>query len=102
MGAIYIGISGWRYEPWRGVFDPSGLALPAHHRDQRFVPRAAAPRQLCGVVRGYEDESLERWAARIRAWAAGGDAYCYFDNDIKVRAPFDAKRLMEMVDATWP
>jgi uncharacterized protein YecE (DUF72 family) len=46
---------------------------------------------------GYEDDSLERWAARIRAWAAGGDVYCYFDNDIKVRAPFDAKRLMEMV-----
>jgi uncharacterized protein YecE (DUF72 family) len=33
---------------------------------------------------GYEDESLERWAARIRAWA-------------KVRAPFDAKRLLEMI-----
>jgi uncharacterized protein YecE (DUF72 family) len=46
---------------------------------------------------GYEDESLERWAARIRAWAENGDVYCYFDNDIKVRAPFDAKRLIELV-----
>jgi uncharacterized protein YecE (DUF72 family) len=26
---------------------------------------------------------------------------CYFDNDVKVRAPFDAKRLMEMVGADW-
>ncbi|WP_075793553.1 DUF72 domain-containing protein [Massilia putida] len=50
---------------------------------------------------GYEDESLARWAARIRAWAENGDVYCYFDNDIKVRAPFDAKRLMEMVGADW-
>jgi uncharacterized protein YecE (DUF72 family) len=25
--------------------------------------------------------------------------YCYFDNDIKVRAPFDAKRLMALVSA---
>ena len=25
MGAIYIGISGWRYEPWRGVFYPDEL-----------------------------------------------------------------------------
>ncbi|MFS2022753.1 DUF72 domain-containing protein [Massilia sp. CT11-137] len=50
---------------------------------------------------GYEDESLERWAARIRAWAQDGDVYCYFDNDIKVRAPFDAKRLMEMLDLRW-
>ena len=23
---IRIGISGWRYEPWRGVFYPQGLA----------------------------------------------------------------------------
>ncbi|KQZ46177.1 DUF72 domain-containing protein [Massilia sp. Root1485] len=43
---------------------------------------------------GYEDASLERWATRIRTWAENGDVYCYFDNDIKVRAPFDAKRLM--------
>jgi uncharacterized protein YecE (DUF72 family) len=27
--------------------------------------------------------------------------YCYFDNDIKVRAPFDAQRLMEMVGLDW-
>jgi uncharacterized protein YecE (DUF72 family) len=62
---------------------------------------------------GYTDRALERWAARIRAWAGGGepadarrisgrdavprrarDLYCYFDNDVKVRAPFDADRLM--------
>jgi len=51
---------------------------------------------------GYDDESLARWAARMRAWADDGDVYCYFDNDIKVRAPFDAKRLMEMVGTRWP
>jgi uncharacterized protein YecE (DUF72 family) len=62
---------------------------------------------------GYSDEALERWAERIRAWASGGqpadarlispkppprrtsrDLFCYFDNDIKVHAPFDAQRLM--------
>jgi uncharacterized protein YecE (DUF72 family) len=62
---------------------------------------------------GYGDEALERWAARIRAWSTGGqpddaklisdkppparakrDVYCYFDNDIKVRAPFDARSLI--------
>ena len=64
-------------------------------------------------VSGYSDEALERWAKRIRAWADGeepGDAkricdagapdrrprdvYCYFDNDVKVRAPIDAQNLM--------
>jgi uncharacterized protein YecE (DUF72 family) len=68
---------------------------------------------------GYEDDALERWAARIRSWSGGGqpedarlvsdlpparagsrDVYCYFDNDIKVRAPFDAERLIALVNAS--
>jgi uncharacterized protein YecE (DUF72 family) len=63
---------------------------------------------------GYGDKALERWAKRIQAWHGGGepgdankclplkppstrarDVYCFFDNtDVKLRAPFDAKRLM--------
>ena len=26
---------------------------------------------------------------------ANRDVYCYFDNDVKVKAPFDARRLIE-------
>ena len=63
---------------------------------------------------GYTEAALDRWAARILAWCNGGepddakhiasvapksrqsrDVYCYFDNDVKVRAPFDARRLIE-------
>jgi uncharacterized protein YecE (DUF72 family) len=63
---------------------------------------------------GYGDAALDRWAARIEAWSRGAeprggsrisgdpalprarrDVYCYFDNDIKVKAPFDALRLIE-------
>ena len=44
---------------------------------------------------GYGDAALERWAAKIRGWARKRDVYCYFDNDVKVRAPFDARRLIE-------
>jgi uncharacterized protein YecE (DUF72 family) len=62
---------------------------------------------------GYTDEALDRWAARIKAWSAGSqpkdavlisdtkpsarrsrNIYCYFDNDIKVKAPFDARKLL--------
>lgn len=61
---------------------------------------------------GYSDAALERWADRIRIWSNGSepddarriggqaaklksrDVYCYFDNDIKVRAPFDARKLI--------
>jgi uncharacterized protein YecE (DUF72 family) len=63
---------------------------------------------------GYSDQAIDAWAERIEAWAAGGqppegprisdaappkrasrDVYCYFDNDIKVKAPFDARKLIE-------
>jgi uncharacterized protein YecE (DUF72 family) len=72
-------------------------------------------------VSGYTDEALERWADRIRAWGGGGepthakrlsmqpakplrtrDVYCYFDNDVKVRAPVDAHALMRKLGLPAP
>jgi uncharacterized protein YecE (DUF72 family) len=69
---------------------------------------------------GYGGEALDRWAARVRAWSAGSqpddaklisgkpprkrasrDVYCYFDNDIKVHAPFDARALMDRLGLSW-
>lgn len=45
-------------------------------------------------VSGYGPGSLDAWAARIDRWSARGlDVYVYFDNDVKVRAPFDAANL---------
>ena len=44
---------------------------------------------------GYSDESLDQWAAKISSWTATGqDVYIYCDNDMKVRAPYDAMGLM--------
>jgi uncharacterized protein YecE (DUF72 family) len=66
---------------------------------------------------GYDDEAIDAWARRVRAWAAGSepkdaervlgpapkrqsrDVYVYFDNDMKVRAPVDAAALIERVSA---
>jgi uncharacterized protein YecE (DUF72 family) len=43
---------------------------------------------------GYTDAALDAWAAEIRAWTAAGlDVQVHFDNDVKVRAPFDAMSL---------
>ncbi|MFN2517870.1 MAG: DUF72 domain-containing protein [Jatrophihabitantaceae bacterium] len=43
---------------------------------------------------GYSDEALDSWAAYIRGCAdTGHDVYAYFDNDVKVHAPFDAMSL---------
>ena len=51
---------------------------------------------------GYTSRALDEWAERIRGWdAAGADVYVYFDNDVKVRAPFDALNLMEKLGLGW-
>ncbi|WP_433967322.1 DUF72 domain-containing protein [Tunturiibacter gelidiferens] len=66
---------------------------------------------------GYSDQALDQWAARIAAWARGGevtdgdhaspkparrrtarDVYVYFDNDAKVHAPKDAQALIQRVN----
>jgi uncharacterized protein YecE (DUF72 family) len=62
---------------------------------------------------GYGAGALKQWARRIRDWAEGRevkgehagpparrrkrDVYVYFDNDAKVRAPFDALALEKLL-----
>ncbi|HEY6748778.1 MAG TPA: DUF72 domain-containing protein [Mycobacteriales bacterium] len=70
-------------------------------------------------VSGYDPPALDRWAARIRTWSAGGtpadgtvlarpappqprDVVVYFDNDVKVRAPFDAIALADRLGVAAP
>ncbi|WP_326428381.1 DUF72 domain-containing protein [Stutzerimonas frequens] len=62
---------------------------------------------------GYTDAALDEWRRRIESWNAGSQpddarlisskkprrrasrqVYCYFDNDVKVRAPYDARHLL--------
>jgi uncharacterized protein YecE (DUF72 family) len=51
-------------------------------------------------VSGYDDAALDLWAERVRTWqGSGADVVVYFDNDVKVRAPFDAQRLAERLGA---
>ena len=51
---------------------------------------------------GYGPRALGEWARRIRAWhRAGRDVYVYFDNDVKVKAPFDALVLMAKLGLRW-
>ncbi len=65
---------------------------------------------------GYDRDAIDTWARRVMRWAQGGevedgrkasflngpaaktrDIYVYFDNDAKVRAPFDAQELQKRV-----
>ena len=51
---------------------------------------------------GYSDRALASWARRIRDWDRDGrDVYVYFDNDVKVKAPFDALSLMRKLHLSW-
>jgi len=62
---------------------------------------------------GYTDAALDHWCQRIQRWSDGDQpddarltsprkprprksraVYCYFDNDVKVRAPYDARQLL--------
>lgn len=52
---------------------------------------------------GYTAEALDSWTRDIAAWMQNGrDVYVYFDNDMKVRAPFDAMSLADRLEIHWP
>ena len=69
---------------------------------------------------GYGDAAIAHWAKRIDRWRRGEaaaqaktideasgrprakrDVYCYFDNDVKVKAPVDAASLMQKLGVEW-
>lgn len=70
---------------------------------------------------GYTEDALDAWAERSAKWAHGSepadaekvsttkpvarksrDVFVYFDNDLKVRAPFDAQSLRRRVERLLP
>ncbi len=52
---------------------------------------------------GYTARALDDWARLVRGWADDGhDVFVYFDNDIKVRAPFDAIALADRLSDLLP
>ena len=72
-------------------------------------------------VSGYKDPALDWWAARLKVWREGSeppdarrlakksakkvkcrDVFVYFDNDVKVRAPFDAMGLAARLGVQAP
>jgi len=46
---------------------------------------------------GYSPKAIASWARLVRRFAAERDVYVYFDNDVKVHAPFDAQALAKAV-----
>jgi uncharacterized protein YecE (DUF72 family) len=47
----------------------------------------------------YDDETLRKWLKKFGDWTENGikEVYCYFDNDQKGYAAFNAKRMLELL-----
>ena len=62
MGQIRIGISGWTYAPWRGVFYPKHLP---HAKELEFAASRFRTIEINGTFYGLQrPESFADWAAR--------------------------------------
>jgi uncharacterized protein YecE (DUF72 family) len=57
---IRVGIGGWTYEPWRGLFYPKGLAQA---RELEFASRAVTSIEINGTYYSTQKpESFRKWA----------------------------------------
>ena len=60
-GKIHIGIGGWTYEPWRGVFYPKGLP---QKRELEFASRRLSSIEINGTYYStFKPESWAKWRA---------------------------------------
>ena len=60
-GEVRVGISGWRYPPWRGVFYPEGLA---QRRELEYASRRMTSVEINGSFYSLQrPESYRTWAA---------------------------------------
>jgi uncharacterized protein YecE (DUF72 family) len=60
-GQIYIGIGGWTFAPWRGVFYPKGLP---HAKELAFASRALTSIEVNGTFyRTQTPKTFRNWAS---------------------------------------
>jgi uncharacterized protein YecE (DUF72 family) len=62
-GQIHIGIGGWNYEPWRGVFYPEGLAQA---KELAYAASRLTSIEINSTFYGSQKpESFRKWAATV-------------------------------------
>lgn len=76
-GGIHIGIGGWVYEPWRGVFYPDGLP---QKRELDYAASKLTSIEINGTYYGSQKpESFARWHAETPdgfVFALKGSRFC--------------------------
>jgi uncharacterized protein YecE (DUF72 family) len=62
-GRIYIGIGGWTFEPWRGVFYPKGLA---HAKELAYASERLSSIEVNGTFyRSQTPATFRKWASEV-------------------------------------
>ena len=62
-GRIYLGIGGWNFEPWRGVFYPKGLA---HAKELSYAASKLTSIEINSTFYGSQKpESFRKWANEV-------------------------------------
>ncbi len=62
-GHIYVGIGGWNYEPWRGVFYPDGLAQA---KELGYAASRLTSIEINSTFYGSQKpESFRKWASAV-------------------------------------
>jgi uncharacterized protein YecE (DUF72 family) len=76
-GAIRIGVGGWTFEPWRGVFYPAGLT---QKRELEFASRALTSIEINGTYYStFKSDSWRKWRDETPAdfvFAVKGSRFC--------------------------
>ena len=62
-GHIYVGIGGWNYEPWRGVFYPKGLVQA---KELEYAASRLTSIEINSTFYGSQKpESFRKWADAV-------------------------------------
>jgi uncharacterized protein YecE (DUF72 family) len=65
IGQIYVGIGGWTFEPWRGVFYPKGLA---HAKELAYASERLTSIEVNGTFyRSQTPATFRKWANEVPA-----------------------------------
>lgn len=106
-GKVFIGVSGWRYTPWRGNFYPKGLP---QHRELHYASRAFNSIELNGSFYSLQwPSSYAQWAEQTpEGFVFAVKAGRYMTHMLKLRnievamANFFASGLFELGDKLGP
>jgi len=107
QGRIYVGIGGWTFEPWRGVFYPDGLT---QKRELEYASRALTSIEINGTYYStFKPASWQKWRAETPdgfVFSVKASRYCTNRKQLAAAGEsierFAAQGLQELGDRLGP